>query len=38
MLTGDKNWKITWIEGFGAPGQKPKRMKATVGMAIKVKN
>jgi hypothetical protein len=37
LLTGDKNWKITWIKGFGTPEQKPKRMKATMGLAIKLK-
>jgi hypothetical protein len=36
LLTGDKSWKITWIKGFGAPEQKPKRMKATVGLAITI--
>jgi predicted metal-binding protein len=35
LLTGDKNWKITWIKGFGAPDQTPKRWKGTVGLAIK---
>ncbi len=37
FLTEDKSWKITWIKGFGTPEQKPKRMKATVGLAIKLK-
>ena len=36
LLTGDKNWKITWIRGFGTPEQKPKRMKATMGLAVKL--
>lgn len=35
LLTGDKDWRITWIKGFGTPEQRPKRMKATVGLAIK---
>ena len=37
FLTGDKRWEITWIKGFGTPDQKPKRMKGTVGLAIKLK-
>jgi hypothetical protein len=37
FLTEDESWKITWIKGFGTPEQKPKRMKATVGLAIKLK-
>ena len=37
FLTGDQNWKITWIKGFGTPEQKPKKMKATAGLAIRLK-
>ena len=37
FLTGDEHWKITWIKGFGTPEQKPKKMKGTVGLAIKLK-
>jgi hypothetical protein len=37
LLTGDSDWKITWIKGFGTPDQKPKKMKATVGLAIQLK-
>lgn len=37
FLTEDKSWEITWIKGFGTPEQKPKRMKATVGLAMKLK-
>jgi hypothetical protein len=36
FLTGDEKWKITWIKGFGTPDQKPKRMKGTAGLAIKL--
>jgi len=35
-LTGDEDWKIKWIKGFGTPDQTPKRMKATMGLAIKL--
>ena len=35
LLTRDESWKITWIKGFGTPEQKPKRMKGTMGLAIK---
>ena len=39
LLTGDESWKITWIKGFGTPEQKNlKRMKGTMGLAIKLKN
>lgn len=37
LLTGDSGWKITWIKGFGTPDQKPKKMKATVGLSIQLK-
>ena len=37
FLTEDENWKIIWIKGFGTPEQRPKKMKATVGLAIKLK-
>jgi hypothetical protein len=37
LLTGDEGWKIKWIKGFGTPDQKPKKMKATVGLAIQLK-
>jgi len=36
FLTEDERWQITWIKGFGTPEQRPKRMKATVGLAIKL--
>jgi len=36
FLTEDENWKIIWIKGFGTPEQRPKKMKATVGLAIKL--
>ena len=36
LLTGDGDWKITWIKGFGTPDQKPKKMKATVGLALRL--
>jgi len=36
FLTGDKEWKITWIKGFGSPDQTPKRFKAVAGLAIKL--
>lgn len=38
LLTGDRAWKITWIKGFGTPDQKPKKMKATVGLAVRLKD
>jgi len=38
LLTGDGDWKIRWIKGFGTPDQKPKKMKATVGLAIQLKD
>lgn len=38
FLTEDEGWKITWIKGFGTPEQKPKKMKSTVGLAIKLKS
>jgi hypothetical protein len=34
LLSGDKQWQITWIRGFGAAGQMPKRWKGTFGLAI----
>ena len=34
FLTGDENWKIRWIKGFGTSDQKPKKMKGTVGLAL----
>jgi hypothetical protein len=37
LLTGDSDWKITWIKGFGTPNQKPKKMKATGGLALSLK-
>jgi hypothetical protein len=36
LLTGDDGWKITWIKGFGTPDQKPKKMKATGGLALRL--
>jgi len=36
FLTGDERWKITWIKGFGTPDQRPKKMKGTGGLAIKL--
>lgn len=36
LLTGDKKWRITWIKRFGTPDQKPKKMKGTAGLAIKL--
>lgn len=36
-LTADESWKITWIKGFGTSEQIPKKMKGTVGLAIKLK-
>jgi predicted metal-binding protein len=38
FLTGDEDWKIKWIQGFGAPEQTPKRWKSTVGLALKIQN
>lgn len=38
FLTEDEAWKITWIKGYGTPEQKPKKMKSTVGLAIKLKS
>ena len=37
FLTEDESWKITWIKGFGTTDQRPKKMKGTVGLAIKLK-
>jgi len=37
FLTGDQGWKIRWIKGFGTPDQKPKKMKGTSGLAIKLR-
>ena len=36
FLSGDAEWKISWIKGFSAPTQTPKKSKATVGMAIRL--
>jgi len=37
LLTGDEQWKINWIKGYGADTQKPKVWKATVGLAIQLR-
>ncbi len=37
FLTGDEDWKITWIKGFGTPDQRPKRAKGVAGLAITLK-
>ena len=37
FLTGDDQWKITWIKGFGTEEQIPKKGKGTLGLAIRLK-
>jgi len=37
ILTGDENWRITWIKGFGADTQTPRTFKGTLGLAISLK-
>ena len=37
LLTGDEKWKVNWIKGFGADTQTPKVWKATVGLAIQLR-
>jgi hypothetical protein len=36
FLTGDKDWPIKWIKGFGSPDQTPKQAKGTSGIAVKL--
>jgi len=36
LLTGDTNWIIKWIKGFGSEDQTPKRAKGTCAIAIKL--
>ncbi len=36
LLTGDRQWPIKWIKGFGSPDQTPKRAKGTCALAVKL--